>query len=150
MRLRLSVLASLFVVATAAGARDLNDLPGVFYSPDSPSYALEISPDVTIPPPLNADPSWDPETQKLYREAFLLRRVLLQLPCYCACGPRAGHKSLYACFVAPVGSACYSAECEVCLAETRVAKEMVDKGAAVEEIRGALAARFGDGARHDH
>ena len=150
MRVWLSALACVLVLVSGAFARELSELEGVVYSNEEPPYAVEVASNADIPPPLKADQFADPDIQHLYRAAFLLRRVLLQLPCYCACHQRAGHKSLYACYVAQVGSACYSAECEVCLDEARIAEEMSQKGASVEEIRAALEAKYGDRADHQH
>jgi hypothetical protein len=145
------VLAVLLLVAPAVAARELNDLPGVIYAETVPSYAEYVDPAAPIPPPLSPDLFQDPDIRARYRESFLLRQVLLQLPCYCGCHGKAEHKSLYACYVAPVGAECYSAECVVCLEEAKMAEEMVAKGAAVEDIRAAIDARYGGGhAGHGH
>jgi uncharacterized protein with PCYCGC motif len=144
----LTILAGALLLGTSAHGRELSELEGIVYSTDIPPYAIEVAPNAEIPPPLRGDQFTDPDVQELYRAAFLLRRLLIQLPCFCACHERAGHKSLYACYVAAVGSACYSAECEVCLDEARIAKSMAEKGASVEDIRAALRARFGDAEGH--
>lgn len=141
---------ALTIVTAGVSARELNELEGITYSNEVPPYAAEVAPDAQIPPPLNPDQFKDPEIREMYKTAFLLRRVLLQLPCHCACHERAGHKSLYACYVAAVGDACYSAECEVCLDEAKIAAAMNKQGASVEDIRGALAAQFGDAPSHTH
>jgi len=150
---RHSVVLAVFgltVLTASVSARGLNELEGVTYSNETPPYAVVVAPDAQIPLPLNSDQFKDPEIREMYKVAFLLRRVLLQLPCHCACHERAGHKSLYACYVANIGDECYSAECEVCLDEAKMADTMTKEGASVEDIRGALAARFGDEPSHTH
>ena len=145
------VLAGLMAMSFGVSARGLNELEGVVYSNENPPYAVEVAPDAQIPPPLNPEQFKDPEIREMYRAAFLLRRVLLQLPCHCSCHERAGHKSLYACYVAAIGDACYSAECEVCLDEAKIAAAMSKQGASIEDIRAALAAQYGDApSSHTH
>ena len=140
----------LTIVTSSVSARELNELEGITYSNETPPYAAVVAPDAQIPLPLNPDQFKDPEIREMYKVAFLLRRVLLQLPCHCACHEGAGHKSLYACYVANVGDACYSAECEICLEEAKIADAMNKEGASIEDIRGAIAARFGDSSGHSH
>jgi len=78
-----------------------------------------------------------PEAKEVYRMAAHIKSTLDGLFCYCYC-KGGGHYSLLDCFKDDHG-----AGCDMCLGEARLAYDMIQKGATLQEIRAAIDAQFG-------
>jgi len=78
-----------------------------------------------------------PEAKEVYKLAASIRSTLDGLFCYCYC-KGGGHYSLLDCFKDDHG-----AGCDVCLGEARLAYNMVQQGASLDQIRAAIDAQFG-------
>lgn len=76
---------------------------------------------------------------RAYEAAQQAPQVLDGLTCHCRCRENFGHRSLLSCFESEHG-----ASCEICIGEALLAVEMHRQGRTLEEIRGAVDARFGD------
>lgn len=79
-----------------------------------------------------------PEAKEVYRMAAHVKSTLDGIFCYCYC-KGGGHYSLLDCFKDDHG-----AGCDVCLAEARLAYDMVQKGASLAQVRAAIDAQFGE------
>ena len=78
-----------------------------------------------------------PEAKEVYKMAAHIKSTLDGLFCYCYC-KGGGHYSLLDCFKDDHG-----AGCDVCLGEARVAYQMMQQGASLDEIRKAIDQQFG-------
>jgi hypothetical protein len=78
-----------------------------------------------------------PEAKEVYKMAAHIKSTLDGLFCYCYC-KGGGHYSLLDCFKDDHG-----AGCDVCLDEARVAYQMIQEGASLEQIRAAIDAQYG-------
>jgi len=110
-------------------ARQLNHLPPIL----SEEELLSKAPDGY---------KQDPEAQEVvaaYRAAREIPRTLAQLPCYCYCDRRVGHKSLHNCFTTK-----HAAFCKKCSYEALLAYELQKEGMSVEQIRERIIKRKGN------
>ena len=78
-----------------------------------------------------------PEAKEVYKLAASIKSTLDGLFCYCYCNG-GGHYSLLDCFKDDHG-----AGCDICLGEAKLAYNMVQQGASLEQIRAAIDAQFG-------
>ena len=78
-----------------------------------------------------------PEAKEVYKLAAHVKSTLDGLFCYCYC-KGGGHYSLLDCFKDDHG-----AGCDVCLGEAKLAYQMVQQGATLEDIRKAVDQQFG-------
>lgn len=76
------------------------------------------------------------EAREVYKLAAHVKTTLDGLFCYCYCS-RGGHYSLLDCFTDDHG-----AGCEICLGEARMAYDMTQHGASLDQIRAAIDAQF--------
>lgn len=132
----LSVIAALIVMA--AGAYVWFGIGGG--AADATSSAVSAS-DAAA----NLRNTLDPNMFKgEVREAYAIARkdpsLLAQLHCYCGCDKTEGHHSLLDCYRDKHGSTC-----AICVGEAREAEQLAGQGMPVEQIRDALAARYGGG-----
>lgn len=87
---------------------------------------------LTLDPKLFAGP-----VRQAYQVAHDHPALLAQMHCYCGCDRTNNHKNLLDCFRDRHGSSC-----EICVGEAIEASQLAKQGAAVEQIRDALRARF--------
>jgi hypothetical protein len=79
----------------------------------------------------------DPDTREVYKMAAQIKSTLDGIFCYCYC-KGAGHYSLLDCFRDDHG-----AGCDICKGEARLAYQMKQQGATLQQIRAAIDAQFG-------
>jgi hypothetical protein len=66
------------------------------------------------------------------------------IPCYCGCDRGLGHRNLEDCFVNAAGDwDAHASGCGVCTAEAIAAREQLDAGIAIAEVRQSIIDRFG-------
>lgn len=79
-----------------------------------------------------------------YRYAAAHTSAYDQLRCWCGCEAAFGHRSLTDCFLRPDGAwEAHGSGCGVCVAEATIARQRLDAGVAVADIRAELDQRFG-------
>jgi hypothetical protein len=66
--------------------------------------------------------------------------ILAQLHCYCGCDRELGHRNLLDCFRDR-----HATQCEICMGEALLAARMADQGMPVDDIIGAIRARYARG-----
>lgn len=99
--------------------------------------------------PAAASPTVDladlPEaTADVYRYAADHATHFADIPCYCGCENTLGHRNLEDCFVNAAGDwDAHASGCGVCSAEAIAAREQLDAGIAIAEIRQSIIDRFG-------
>ncbi len=74
---------------------------------------------------------------RAYTAARSMPEVFDGLYCHCQCKENFGHVSLLTCFESEHG-----ASCDICLTEAEIAADIHGKGAALDDIRRAIDARF--------
>ncbi|MBY0493276.1 MAG: PCYCGC domain-containing protein [Cyanobacteria bacterium] len=89
----------------------------------------------------------------LYEFAARHPETIRQMPCFCSCGSRLGHRSNLDCFItsdsgAPVVWNPHAAECQYCVAVARDAKQLFESGVATAEIRRRIEATYAAGAKY--
>lgn len=95
----------------------------------SPTVALADLPDAT------AD---------VYRYAADHAIHFTEIPCYCGCESSLGHRDLGDCFVNAAGDwDAHASGCGVCTAEAIAAREQLDAGVAISDVRQSIIDRFG-------
>ena len=95
----------------------------------SPTVALAELPDAT------AD---------VYRYASDHAIHFNEIPCYCGCESSLGHRNLEDCFVNAAGDwDAHAFGCGVCTAEAIAAREQLDAGVAISDVRQSIIDRFG-------
>jgi len=103
-------------------------IPAYFENPD------EVK---ELPATLDPNQFTDPNTRKAYQVAKDNPRLLLQLPCGCACDISDGHKSLLWCYTDRHGQ-----NCGTCQQEALEAAEMAAKKMPIKEIRAKIIEKF--------
>ncbi len=84
----------------------------------------------------NPDDFADADSKEAYQLAAQIKSTLDGLFCYCYC-KGGGHYSLLDCFKDDHG-----AGCDICKGEARLAYQMLQQGATLQEIRAAIDAQF--------
>ncbi len=83
-------------------------------------------------------------TADVYRYAADHAGHFAELPCYCGCERSLGHRNLTDCFVNAAGDwDAHASGCAVCSAEAIAAREQLDAGIAIGEVRQSIINRFG-------
>lgn len=81
--------------------------------------------------------AYRPRAAEAYRAAGQIPDILDKLYCYCECELHGGHKSLKSCFTDDHG-----ANCDICIEEALLAKELHDRGLSADEIKAAVDRAF--------
>jgi hypothetical protein len=79
----------------------------------------------------------DARLVRAYEAAREMPAVFDGLYCYCECKEHFGHRSLLTCYESE-----HAASCDICLTEGRMATEMHQRGATLQQIRDAVDAQF--------
>lgn len=83
-------------------------------------------------------------TANVYRYAADHALHFTDIPCYCGCEKSLGHRNLADCFVNAAGDwDAHASGCGVCTAEAIAAREQLDAGVAIAEVRQSIIDRFG-------
>jgi hypothetical protein len=83
-------------------------------------------------------------TADVYRYAAAHAMHFAEIPCYCGCERSLGHRSLEDCFVNAAGDwDAHASGCGVCTAEAIAAREQLDAGTAIADVRQSIIDRFG-------
>ncbi len=83
-------------------------------------------------------------TADVYRYAADHAMHFTDIPCYCGCEKSLGHRNLEDCFVNATGDwDAHASGCGVCTAEAIAAREQLDAGIAIAEVRQSINDRFG-------
>ena len=83
-------------------------------------------------------------TADVYRYAADHAMHFIDIPCYCGCEHSIGHRNLEDCFVNPAGDwDAHASGCGVCSAEAIAAREQLDAGVAIGDVRQSIIDRFG-------
>ena len=86
-----------------------------------------------------------PAVAEHYHSAAELEDVYRQVPCYCGCEEFLGHRHLYDCFVRADGQGwdAHAARCGVCIAESKMVRDLTTAGTPTQDIPAAVIDRFG-------
>lgn len=89
----------------------------------------------------------------LYEFAALHPEVLKQMPCFCSCGQRLGHRSNYDCFITSTSGNhiawnVHAAECHYCVAVARDVKQLFEARVPIVEIRRRIEATYAAGSKY--
>lgn len=80
----------------------------------------------------------------VYRYAADHAMHFTDIPCYCGCDRSLGHRNLEDCFVNATGDwDAHASGCGVCTAEAVAAREQLDAGIGIAEVRQSIIGRFG-------
>ena len=83
-------------------------------------------------------------TADVYRYAADHAMHFTEIPCYCGCENSLGHRNLEDCFVNAAGDwDAHASGCGVCSAEAIAAREQLDAGVAISDVRQSIIDRFG-------
>jgi hypothetical protein len=83
-------------------------------------------------------------TADVYRYASDHAMHFAEIPCYCGCDRSLGHRNLADCFVNVAGDwDAHASGCGVCTAEAIAAREQLDAGTAIADVRQSIIDRFG-------
>ena len=83
-------------------------------------------------------------TADVYRYAADHAMHFTDIPCYCGCENSLGHRNLEDCFVNAAGNwDAHASGCGVCSAEAIAARERLDAGVAISDVRQSIIDRFG-------
>ncbi len=83
-------------------------------------------------------------TADVYRYAADHAGHFAEIPCYCGCDRSLGHRNLEDCFVNATGDwDAHASGCGVCTAEAIAAREQLDAGVAISDVRQSIIDRFG-------
>jgi hypothetical protein len=83
-------------------------------------------------------------TADVYRYAAAHAMHFAEIPCYCGCERSLGHRNLEDCFVNAAGGwDAHASGCGVCTAEAIAAREQLDAGTAIADVRQSIIDRFG-------
>lgn len=82
-------------------------------------------------------------TADIYQYAAVHARHFVEIPCYCGCDKSLSHRNLEDCFVNPAGWDPHAYGCGICIAEAVAAREQLDAGVGISEVRQSIIARFG-------
>lgn len=83
-------------------------------------------------------------TADVYRYAADHAMHFTDIPCYCGCDRSLGHRNLEDCFVNATGDwDAHASGCGVCTAEAVAAREQLDAGIGIAEVRQSIIDRFG-------
>lgn len=74
---------------------------------------------------------------KAYEAAAAIPDILDKIYCYCECEQHSDHRSLKSCFTDDHG-----ANCDICIEEALMAKELYDQGKTVDQIKEAVDREF--------
>ncbi len=140
---------------TASEPAELPDRPAAPPAPDNPTPVP--SADAAMPP-LPLVPNMVPRSPEVIREAYTFAAqnpdVLEYVPCFCGC-ETAGHRGNADCFVESRntdGSVrswdTHGMACTICIDVARDAMQLHASGAAVQDIRAAVEAKYEQYPRH--
>ncbi len=102
---------------------------------DAASVAATPTVELTALPEATAD---------VYRYAADHAGHFTEIPCYCGCDIGLGHRNLEDCFVNAAGDwDAHASGCAVCTAEAVAAREQLDAGVAIGDVRQSIIDRFG-------
>jgi hypothetical protein len=79
-----------------------------------------------------------PRVAEVYAWAAEIPATLDGLYCYCRCSEHSGHYSLLDCFASDHG-----AQCDICLSEAVLARQMTHDGKTLDQIRDAIDGLYG-------
>ncbi len=83
-------------------------------------------------------------TADVYRYAADHAAHFVEIPCYCGCELSIGHRNLEDCFVNADGDwDAHASGCAICTAEAIAAREQLDSGIAISDVRQSIIDRFG-------
>jgi len=89
--------------------------------------------------------SVSPGIAEHYRFAAAHEDDLREVPCFCGCEEFLGHRDLYDCFVRADGAGwdAHAAGCGVCIGEAITARQLLDTGSTLGQVRDAVIEQFG-------
>lgn len=124
----LVLVAVLVVVVGGRDARPAHDMPGVGLAA-APLDLASVTSDVATH----------------YEYAVGHQVAYRDIPCFCGCNEFLDHRSLYDCFVRSDGQGwdAHAAGCGVCIGESTVARQLLDRGDDLRAVRAAVIAQFG-------
>lgn len=115
--------------ASAPDPADAAGAAGAAQPAESPTVDLDDLPDATA---------------GIYRYAADHTGHFTQLPCYCGCEQGLGHLNLEDCFVNADGDwDAHASGCAVCTQEAIAAREQLDAGITIGDVRQSIIDRFG-------
>ncbi|MEP7114650.1 MAG: PCYCGC motif-containing (lipo)protein [Ilumatobacteraceae bacterium] len=83
-------------------------------------------------------------TADVYRYAADHAMHFTEIPCFCGCDGSLDHRNLEDCFVNATGDwDAHASGCGVCTAEAIAAREQLDAGVAISDVRQSIIDRFG-------